>query len=70
MCRHQAGNKNDHADCKRMASNPKQLVEVALNGVGPVCEITMKGRTELFCGLCLSFSIREMNNDLDRLLTR
>jgi hypothetical protein len=67
---HETGNKDSHADCKRAATDPKQLVKVALNSAGPVREIS----TECFVKLCrrlrLSFGVREMNDDFDWLVAR
>ena len=68
MRRHETRNENCHADRERTAADPKQFVEVALNGARPIGEISAEGFAEFPGCLCLSFGIRKVNDDFDWLV--
>jgi hypothetical protein len=63
-----ARDQNQHADRKRTASDPEQLIEVALQTVGPMGEESAKRFAKLPRRLALVFGLRKVNDDLDRLV--
>ena len=63
-----ACDQNRNADREGTATNAKKLVEVALEKVGTVGEISGESFAKLSRGFGLSFAIRDMDDDRDRLV--
>src|SRR3990172_8944430 len=66
MGREEAGSQNCHADGERAAPDPEQLLQLALEGVGPVGEISGKGLAQLPRRFGLRLAVRDVNDDRDR----
>ena len=67
MRRNEACDQNSNADREPAAANAKKLVEVALEKIGAVGEISGESFAKLSRGFGLSFAIRDMGEDVDRL---
>ena len=64
----EACDQNRNADRERTAANTKKLIEVALEKVGAIGEISGEGFAKLSRRFRLSFAIRDMDDDVDRLV--
>jgi hypothetical protein len=68
MCGKEACDQNHNADRERTAANPKKLIEVALEKVGAVGEISGEGFAKLSRRFRLGVAVRDMDDDADRLV--
>jgi hypothetical protein len=65
MGQRETSNEDRSPDCERASADPKQLVEFALDGIGPVREISPQSFPQFPRGLSLYRSFGEMDQDRD-----